>query len=132
MTFIKSSLNRINPAVVGRLAGNAHYAFGTRAQSNKKPQAVYYIEDITVSGPTVEVEFMLNEAWLISTIDFQNLKIFISNSGLNDFCFDSSDFAGNHIQDCGSIEIEEYLSENLNTAVLAYLKARKVGQYHIH
>ena len=132
MTFIKSTINTTSPTVVGCLTVNARNASSIFAKPFKPTKAVYYIEDITISGPGAEVEFMLNDSWLTSTINIQDLKIFIGNTGLNRYCFDSSDFGGDHVQYSGFLEIDEYLSENLNSVVIAYLKAGKIGQYHVN
>lgn len=132
MTFITTTINKNSTEAAGVLTVNARNASPILTNSIKPVKTVYYIEDVTISGPTAEVEFMLNESWLTSKISIQDLKIFIGNTGLNNYCFDSSDFAGDHVQYSGSLEIDEYLSENLNSVVMAYLKAGKVGQYHVN
>lgn len=88
---------------------------------------VYYVEEIILNDDIIGVAFTLNDEWMDTIIDTVNIKKFVLENGMNDYCFDYST-NGCHVQDCGTLPIDAYCSENLNDVVKAYLKARKVGQ----
>ncbi|SCW88361.1 hypothetical protein [Mucilaginibacter sp. NFR10] len=99
---------------------------------NKQLPAIYYVDDVVLLGTSIEVEYTLNDEWLTASIEFQTVRAFVIKTGMNDYCFDTADCGGCHVQDSGSFEVDTYISENLNDTVLAYLQSIKAGQYSLN
>jgi hypothetical protein len=100
--------------------------------AKKQLSAVYYVHDAIICEVGVDVEYTLNDEWLTASIEIQALKAFVIKTGMNDYCFDSADYCGCHVQDSGSFEVDTYISENLNEAVRGYLEAIKAGQFNVN
>jgi len=116
----------------GSLTIDVRNTFPDSLNIDKHTKRVYYIDDVSLCGDIISIDYTLNETWFSTSIELAALKQFIINTGLNDYCFDSSDHSGEHIQDSGFIEMNDYLSDNLNIAIKAYLEAEKAGQYNIN
>jgi hypothetical protein len=106
------------------------YNFDTRNVSTPRSitAPVYYIDEAILDGQNIDVDYMLNDDWCRTTVDYLALKAFVVTTGLNDYCFDSSDCDGNHVQDSGSFNSDTYIAENFSVCVRDYLAAYKVGQ----
>jgi hypothetical protein len=120
------------PAVAGIAAINVRNTLPILPEAVKPAKAVYYVESALICGELIEVDYTLNDKWLTFSFELQALKNFVYATGLNDYCYDRSDYAGEHVQDSGIIEMDTYIDENVECAVKAYLQAGKVGQYHVN
>lgn len=92
----------------------------------------YYIEDAMITGELVNVEFSLDDKWHTMTIELQALLNFAIDTGLNDYCFDSADYVGEHSQDYGTFDIDTYIDENIAVVVKAYLQSVKAKQINLN
>lgn len=120
------------PATAGNLTINARDAFQFPETVVRPAKAIYYIDDVEINGPSISVEYTLNDAWLATDIDLQTLKLFVLKSGLNDYCFDSSDHCGEHVQESCTQQADIFIAENLKFAVKAYLEAARIGQINVN
>ncbi|MDB5131789.1 MAG: hypothetical protein JWR02_1538 [Mucilaginibacter sp.] len=118
--------------MAGQLSIDARNVSISTLKASKPSKAVYYVENADILGDNIDVDYTLNDDWKSTSLNLQALTRFIITNGLNDYCYDSSDHRGEHIQDSGTIEIGEYLAENLKPAVRAYLQSIKAGQYNFN
>jgi hypothetical protein len=118
------------PVTAGANLINSQSDLNTRSQTVVKP--VYFIELANVNGQVIEVDYTLNDEWYFTTITMPALISFIESTGMNEYCFDSSDYTGEHLQEAGTFNIDTFINENLNEAVQAYFLAKRIGQYQIN
>ncbi len=95
--------------------------------AQKSVTPVYYIDDCQVSGDNIDISYTLNDNWADTILSMNALKSFVTTTGMNDYCFDSS-INGCHVQDSGSLDLDTFIAENLFDVVGAYLKAKRIGQ----
>jgi hypothetical protein len=81
----------------------------------------FQIEDVTVTGDKVAVDYLLNDEWLSTNLSLSELKQFALNRSMNDYIFDYC--YGEHVQESGSLDIDTFMSENLEAVIKAYLEA---------
>jgi 3-keto-L-gulonate-6-phosphate decarboxylase len=93
---------------------------------------VYYIEEVTEIEGSLMIDYTLNDDWKEAMIQVATLKTFMFHAGLNDYCFDSSDQTGEHIQIAGSINTDLYFEQSLRFIVKSYLEANRIGQYGVN
>ena len=94
----------------------------------KKQAPVYYVDDCQVNGDRVSVDYTINDEWAEANLSLTELKNFVLSTGLNEFIFDYS-VNGEHVQDSGCWNADDYLAENFRFVVKSYLEAAKVWQY---
>lgn len=133
MTILKSNFQlSLHPAGGAVWNGNSflssHDRFGFAApgylipnkmRNQTKIKNIISLEDVEVSGNEVAVSYYFNGKPLETKLEFEDLTLFAENRGMNEFIFDG--FDGDHFQDEATQPIAEYMSENLNEVVLAYL-----------
>ena len=84
------------------------------------------IEDVTEVAGLFTVDFFINDGELESlTITNQQLKHFALATGLNEYVFDYS-CGGDHIQLSGSQDIDNFLVENRDEVIKAFLEVNRI------
>ncbi|WDF79534.1 hypothetical protein PQ469_05895 [Mucilaginibacter sp. KACC 22773] len=127
-----NTLSNTTAATLLPLAGGLLLPVFNNQVVNKPARTIYYVDAAIFCGDSIEVDYTLNDEWFNTSIEFQTLRAFILSAGLNDYCFDSSDHAGEHVQTSGSIDLDIYTDVYLNDAVKAYLQSIKAGQYNLN
>ncbi|OOQ57117.1 hypothetical protein [Mucilaginibacter pedocola] len=122
-------INNTRPAGAGITSSKK---VNTVTRTATPAKAVYEVDSAVIIGSAVEVEYFLNDAGLSISIALQTLKSYVAAEGMNEYCFDSSDYAGCHVQDAGTADIDTYLDENLEGAVAAYLQSIRAGQHNVN
>jgi len=95
------------------------------ATNNQTP--VYYIDECKVTGDRVQVDYTINHEWAVANLSITDLKNFVRSTGLNEWVFDSC-VSGEHQQDSGCFNVDDFLAENLNLVVKNFLQTTKVWQ----
>lgn len=73
----------------------------------------YYLQD-----SKIEVDIVKNELLITIYIPTEKFKNWLEDDGRLDFCLDSCDHSGNHVQVTGKITFEEYLEGNKRMYIL--------------
>ena len=120
-----------NPQIVwGQLFTNLS-AIQSTIDNLPKPQKIsrpeYYVDNCIVDNGRVLVDYTINDEWAEANLSLTELKNFVLSTGLNEWIFDYS-VNGEHVQDSGCVDAENYLEENLRFVVKSYLEAAKVWQ----
>lgn len=89
--------------------------------TNQKLTPVYSIESATISGNIVKVDYLLNNDWKETEVNYNLLEEFAINMGMNDYCFDKME--DEHVQDSGTSDIDNYMAENLDEVVKYFLES---------
>jgi hypothetical protein len=93
---------------------------------------VYYIEEVTEIDGSLMIDYALNDDWKEATLQVATLKTFMLHAGLNDYCFDSLDQTGEHVQVTGSINTDLYFEQSLRFIIKCYFEANRTGQYGVN
>lgn len=121
---MQTAISNQNPGL--RLASVLKFKISNPAVSTKTVNPVYYVEDCQLSGDSINVNYLLNDNWFNTVISMAVLRHFVLTSGLNEYCYDYNQ--NGHVQVSGSFDLDTFMDENLNNAVMAYLRSKKVGQ----
>jgi hypothetical protein len=116
------------------ILGGFFYAYRENAIARKKAVIlnIYYIDEVSIDGNQVDVDYTLNDEWARVTIRLSDLKSFIIATGMHHYEFNYSDYSGNHTQDAGLLDVDTFLCENIKVAVRAYFEVNKIGQYNVN
>lgn len=78
------------------------------------------IEDVTAYGDRLIVDYLFNDEPTIIQLSLSGLKLYALNRELNTYVNDDC-VNGDHEQTDGSLDINIYMEENLNSVCQAYL-----------
>lgn len=131
---MKNSLLKTNAPTVGNVgyfipASNSivQQSIDAFKAAQKPTQQIYYVDDSSIDGDDIHIDYTLNDQWRTTVISMAALKRFVQDYGLNDYCFDSC-ANGMHLQNAGSFEPDTFIAENLNACITAYLQSKRIGQ----
>lgn len=69
---------------------------------------LFEIEDYNISDEEIEVTTFKNDVEKNYTIDRQKFEKWLRHNDKLDYCFDWSDYAGEHQQEVGQMSLDEY------------------------